>query len=206
VKLGRIALAFAAAALLSCQGGSFGGGASEPVRGVWLLVPAESAIWFVGIKNNAVGVPGSFTGMEGGFDVAKSEAWVEVRVATLHTGDAGRDDNLRLHFFDSVNFPAARFAVTGIPSAEALPPIGGELVTTLAGKLTIHGKEVPLELPVRVTHVAPNRIRVRNVKPLVLSVKDLGLEQALAVLKAVCGHESVSGAVPVEIDVVFSPV
>lgn len=203
MRLARAALAFAAAAFLSCQGGAFGGGAAQGVRGVWLLVPAESAIWFVGIKNNAVAVPGSFSGMEGGFDVDKSEAWVEVRVATLNTGDAARDDNLRLHFFDSVNFPAARFAVTGIPRADALPPVGGDLTTTLAGKLTLHGKEVPLELPVRVTHLAPNRIRVRNVKPLVLSVKDLGLEQALAVLKAVCGHESVSGAVPVEIDVVF---
>jgi len=47
---------------------------------------------------------------------------------------------------------------------------------------------------------------VRNTKPVVLSMKDLGMEQALAVLKAVCGHEAVSGAVPIEIDVVFTPI
>ena len=206
MKLARIALAFAAAALLSCQGGAFGGGSTESVRGVWLLVPAESSIWFVGIKNNAVAVPGSFTGLEGGIDVAKSEAWVEVRVATLGTGDEKRDENLRTHFFDAVNYPVARFAATGIPHADALPPIGADLTTTLTGKLTIRGKEFPLELPVRVTHLSANRLRVRNVKPLVLSAKDLGLEQALAVLKAVCGHEALSGAVPVEIDVVFTPI
>jgi polyisoprenoid-binding protein YceI len=169
-------------------------------------VPAESAIWFVGIKNNAIVVPGSFTGMEGGFDASKREAWLEVRVGTLDTGNPERDENLRVHFFDSVNFPAARFAVTGIPGAAELPAVGSDLSTTLAGKLLIHGSEFPLTVPVRITRAASDRIRVRNTRPVVLSVKDLGMEQALAVLKAVCGHEAVSGAVPLEIDVVFAPI
>lgn len=202
----RFVLAIAASALLSCQGGIFAGNANEPVTGVWLLVPSESTISFVGIKNNLIGVPGSFTGMEGGFDVAKREAWVEVRVGTVHTGDPGRDENLRAHFFDSVKFPAARFAVTGTPSAAELPAVGAELSTTLAGKLLLHGTETPLSVPVRITHAAGNRIRVRNTRPVVLSVTDLGMEEALAVLKAVCGHEAVAGAVPIEIDVVFSPI
>jgi polyisoprenoid-binding protein YceI len=206
VKLARFVLAITAAALLSCQGSVFGGGASSKVDGVWLLVPAESSIWFVGIKNNAIAVPGSFTGMEGGFDVAKAEAWLEVRVGTLDSGNPERDENLRVHFFDSVNFPAARFAITGIPSAAELPAVGADLLTTLSGKLLIHGKEFPLAVPVRVTREARDRIRVRNTEPVVLSVKDLGMEQALAVLKAVCGHETVSGAVPIEIDVVFAPI
>ena len=206
MKLTRLVLAITASALLSCQGGAFGSGASSKVEGVWLLVPGESALWFVGIKNNAIAVPGSFTGMEGGFDVAKREAWVEVRVATLDTGSPERDENLRVHFFDSVNFPAARFAMTGIPSAAELPAIGSEISTTLSGKLLIHGAEFPLTVPVRVTRAAANRIRVHNSKPVVLSMKDLGMEQALAVLKAVCGHEALSGAVPIEIDAVFAPI
>ena len=206
MKLGRFALASAAAALLSCQGGMFGANPSPPVRGVWLLMPAESSLYFVGIKNNSVAVPGSFSGMEGGFDVSKSEAWLEVRVGTVNTGNPERDDNLRTHFFDSLNFPAARFAMSGGPNAAALPAFGASVDMLLVGKLSIKGKEYPLEVPVRVTRAAENRIRVRNTKPVVLSAKDLGLEQALAVLKAVCGHEAVSGAVPIEIDVVFAPI
>ncbi len=202
----RLGLALLAAALLSCQGSTLGVGAGGPVSGVWLLVPSESSLWFVGIKNNAVGVPGSFSGMEGGFDVAKREAWLEVRVATLGTGDPARDENIRVHFFDALQFPAARFSVTGIPTAAELPAVGASLSTTLAGKLLIHGAEHPLTVPVSITREAAGRIRVRNSKPVVLSVKDLGMEQALAVLKAVCGHESVSGAVPIEIDVLFMPI
>ncbi|MEX2205323.1 MAG: YceI family protein [Myxococcota bacterium] len=206
MTLRRFALALAAASLLSCQGSGFGGLADVPVSGVWLLVPAESSIWFVGIKNNAVAVPGSFSGMEGGFDSASREGWLELRVATLATGDASRDENLRVHFFDSLQFPVARFALSGIPSADALPAVGASLATTLDGKLLIHGAEHPLSLPVSITREAAGRIRVRNAKPVVLSMKDLGLEQPLAVLKAVCGHESVSGAVPIELDVLFTPI
>ena len=103
-------------------------------------------------------------------------------------------------------FPAARFALKGIPSAEELPAVGASLSTTLSGTLLLHGAEHPLAVPVRVTREAAGRIRVRNSKPVVLSVKDLGMEQPLAVLKAVCGHESVSGAVPIEIDVLFTPI
>ncbi len=205
MKLARVVIAIAAAALLSCQGSVFGGGANAPIDGLWLLVPAKSAISFVGIKNNAIAVPGSFAGMAGGFDVAKSEAWLEVRVATLDTGNPERDENLRVHFFDALNFPAARFALTGIPSAADMPAVGSDLATTLAGRLLIHGTEYPLAVPVRVTRETGNRIRVRNTRPVVLSMKDLGMEQALAVLKAVCGHEALSGAVPIEIDVVFEP-
>ena len=73
MKLTRTILVITAAALLSCQGSVFGSGASSAVSGVWLLLPAESSISFVGIKNNAVAVPGSFAGLEGGFDVAKGE-------------------------------------------------------------------------------------------------------------------------------------
>jgi polyisoprenoid-binding protein YceI len=206
VKLARVTLAIAAAALLSCRGSLFGGAADAPVRGVWLLVPAESSIWFVGIKNNAVAVPGSFSGLEGGFDTAKREGWVEVRVATLATGDAPRDENLRVHFFDSVGFPVARFTMTGTPSAAELPAVGASLSTTLSGTLLLHGAEHPLAVPVRVTREAEGRIRVRNSKPVVLSMKDLGMEQPLAVLKAVCGHEALSAAVPIDIDVVFAPI
>ncbi len=208
MKYAHTALVVAAtAALLSCQGsGVFGSSARVPVTGLWLLVPSESVISFIGIKNNAVAVPGSFTGMEGGFDVAKSEGWVEVRVGTVHTGDAGRDENLRAHFFDSVGFPAARFAMTGTPSVATLTAPGSELETTLSGELSIHGSKFPLSVPVRITRTTRDRIRVRNTRPVVLSAKDLGLEQALAVLKAVCGHEAVSGAVPIEIDVVFAPI
>jgi len=102
--------------------------------------------------------------------------------------------------------PGATAIPAGIPSAAELPAVGSSLSTTLSGKLLLHGAEHPLAVPVRVTREAAGRIRVTNSKPVVLSMKDLGMDQPLAVLKAVCGHEALSGAVPIGIDVVFTPI
>jgi hypothetical protein len=47
---------------------------------------------------------------------------------------------------------------------------------------------------------------VRNEAPVVLSAHDLGMDAQLAALKAVCGHESLSGAIPIDLDLAFAPV
>ena len=53
-----------------------------------LLVASESRIHFIGIKNNAVAVPGSFVGLTGALDVVGHRGWVEIEIASLATGDA----------------------------------------------------------------------------------------------------------------------
>jgi polyisoprenoid-binding protein YceI len=116
-----------------------------------------------------------------------------------------RDDNIKTHFFEQAKYPVARFTVTRLPQLEMLPPEGHTADYELAGTLEMHGTRVPLVVPVRVTHEDGARLRVRNRKPIVLNAKDFGMEAQLALLKAVCGHESLSGAVPIELDVVFAP-
>ena len=46
---------------------------------------------------------------------------------------------------------------------------------------------------------------VHNATPVVLSAHDLGMDAQLAALKAVCGHQSLSAAVPIDFDVAFAP-
>lgn len=176
------------------------------VSGVWRLVPAESALHFVGIKNDAVGVPGSFTSLEGVYDSAKRSGFVEVKLGSAETGNAQRDENIREHFFEVAKFPLARFEVSGLPVAESLPEPGGSARIELAGTLSLHGASVALKLPARVERDVQNHLHVRNEAPVVLSAHDLGMDAQLAALKAVCGHESLSGAVPVDLDLAFAPV
>ncbi len=58
------------------------------------LDPAASTVFFIGIKNDLVAVPGSFTGLSGAMDAEKGTGWVEVAVSTLATGDEERDGNI----------------------------------------------------------------------------------------------------------------
>jgi polyisoprenoid-binding protein YceI len=184
----------AAALLLSL---AFAGAASA---GSWKLVPAESSLHFVGIKNDAVGVVGSFTALDGAFDPDKGTGWVEVKVASTNTGDPARDTNITTHFFEATVFPTARFEVSGLPAA-------GKLVDSdveLSGTLSLHGAKLPLKIPAHVSSDAHGHLHVHNAKPVVLSAHDLGMDAQVAALKAVCGHQSLSAAVPVEFDVSFA--
>lgn len=199
--------AFAGLALagaLACQSGPFG--RHREVSGVWRLVPAESAIQFVGIKNNAVAVPGSFTSLEGAFDAEKRTGFVEVKLASADTGNPARDENIRTHFFEALKFPLARFELTGLPAPESLPAPGASARIELAGTLSLHGASLSLKLPARISRDAQNHLHVRNAAPLVLSAHDLGMDAQLAALRAVCGHESLSGAIPVEVELAFARV
>jgi polyisoprenoid-binding protein YceI len=203
IVTGRLALAgLALAGALACQ--SFGG--HREVSGVWRLVQVESAIQFVGIKNDAVGVPGSFASLEGGFDAAKHTGFVEVMLGTAETGNPARDENIRAQFFEALKYPVARFDVTGLPAPETLPAPGASARLELAGTLALHGASLPLKLTARVWRDGQNHLHVRNAAPIVLSAHDLGMDAQLAALKAVCGHESLSGAIPVEVDLAFAPV
>lgn len=200
----RAALALALLAL-ACVGSRTDETPAPLAPGVWSVVDADSDIFFVGIKNNAVGVTGVFSTVSGTFDSRTGNAVVEVAIASLFTNDAPRDANIKTHFFEESKFPRARFTVAKLPQLETLPPAGETRDYELAGTLELHGAKLPLTVPVRVTHENGARLRVRNRRPIVLSAKDLGMEAQLAVLKAVCGHEALSGAVPVDLDVVFAP-
>jgi len=200
----RVAFAGLVACALACQSGMLWG--HREVSGVWRLVPAESAIHFVGIKNDAVGVPGSFASLEGSFDAAKRTGFVEVKLGSADTGNPARDENIRAHFFEALKFPVARFEVSGLPAPESLPAPGASGRFELAGTLALHGASLPLKVSARVWRDAQNHLHVRDAAPIVLSAHDLGMDAQLAALKAVCGHESLSGAIPVEVDLAFAPV
>lgn len=167
------------------------------------LAAAESKIWFIGIKNNAVAVPGFFGRLSGSLSVVERRAHVEVMLASLDTGLAERDTNIRVHFFEAKQFRLARLTIDRFSGAEALPPVGGFFDGEAIGTLEIHGQRVELSIPVRITREGAGRVRVTTTRPFVLTADELGLSQQLATLKAVCGHEALSGAVPVEVDLVF---
>lgn len=179
-----------------------GGGYSAPER--FMLDPAGSHLWFVGIKNNAVAVPGSFAELAGALDVTGHRGWIQVQLASLATGDAKRDESIATHLFNAADYPVARFAIKDATGASELPPPGGSVELKVTGLLTLRGIETPLEVPVRLTRSDLQRIRVTTTAPFVLTKQQLQLEQAFKVLQAVCGHEALSGAVPIQFDLAFN--
>jgi polyisoprenoid-binding protein YceI len=151
-------------------------------------------------------VPGSFTSLEGVYDSAKRSGFVEVKLGGTDTGNPARDENLRAQFFEVAKYPLARFELSGLPAPDTLPDPGGSMRLELAGTLSLHGGSLALVIPAVVSRDLANHLHVRNARTVVISAHDLGMDARLAALKATCGHESLSGAVPVDFDVAFAPV
>ncbi len=192
------------AALIACSACSSGTrqGGQDPET--MTLLGSESTIWFVGIKNNAVAVPGSFAALEGALDVVGHRGWIEVGIASIATGNAERDQSIAMHLFGSAEYPKARFAIKDALGATELPAVGESVELEVSGILTLRGVDTVLTLPARFTRESVGRIRVQTLAPVVLTAEQLQLGQAFQVLQAVCGHEALSRAVPLSFDLVFA--
>jgi polyisoprenoid-binding protein YceI len=125
--------------------------------GVWSSEPAGSRVEFA-VKTmwGLATVKGHFERFHGQLEVLPQGARAELTIeaASLDTGHAKRDAHLRsADFFDVSNHPTLSF------SASAITPRSGEDLT-ISGDLTVAGKVVRLQLPVRVTRGEHGRLHL----------------------------------------------
>jgi polyisoprenoid-binding protein YceI len=119
-------------------------GLQIPVAGTYLLDSAHKRVGFM-VKHLMVSkVRGNFAEAEATITVAEdplqSSVTAVIQTASVHTGQADRDNHLRTgDFFEAEKYPAIEFRSTGIKSFE-----GNEFV--LAGDLTIKDVTRPVEL------------------------------------------------------------
>ncbi|MFF8384744.1 YceI family protein [Streptomyces kanasensis] len=117
------------------------------LTGTYTIDPAHSTLGFTARHAMVTNVRGAFTDHEGslvldGSDPSASSASIDVRIASVDTGNADRDAHLRGDdFFDAEAFPLMTFRST---AAEAL---GGEDYR-ITGDLTIKGvtRQVAIDL------------------------------------------------------------
>ena len=111
--------------------------------GTWNVDPSHSTISFVARHLMITKVRGSFKTFTGAITVAEdrlsSTVNASIDVASVYTGDDGRDGHLKsADFFDVENHPTMTFASTVVKQD------GGDFL--LVGDLTIKGITKPVEL------------------------------------------------------------
>ena len=116
---------------------------AEIAPGTWTIDSAHTTAGFTARHLMITKVRGRFAGVSGTVTVPESrtDAHVEATIdmASVDTGDAGRDEHLRsADFFDVAQHPTMSFASTGVKVD------GGDI--TLLGDLTIKGVTRPVEL------------------------------------------------------------
>ena len=111
--------------------------------GTWTIDASHTTVGFTARHLMITKVRGRFGAVEGAAtieeDRLQSSVQATIELASIDTGDAGRDEHLRgADFFDVANHPSITFASTGIKED------GGDFV--LFGDLTIKGITKPVEL------------------------------------------------------------
>jgi polyisoprenoid-binding protein YceI len=128
--------------------------------GVWHSEPADSRLEFA-VKTmwGLATVTGRFERFHGRLEVEPdaARAGLTIEAASLDTGHPKRDAHLRSgDFFDVAEHPTLSFAAAAIT-----PRSDGDL--TIAGELTVAGRVIGLELPVRVTRGEHGRLHLSTV-------------------------------------------
>jgi polyisoprenoid-binding protein YceI len=125
----------------------------ELAPGTWTIDAAHTTAGFTARHLMITKVRGRFTGVTGTVTVPESRTDAEVvatiDMATVDTGDAGRDEHLRSpDFFDVAQHPTMSFTSTGVK-------VDGDDLTLL-GDLTIKGATRPVELDLELEGVGPD--------------------------------------------------
>ena len=125
----------------------------ELTPGVWNIDPSHTSVDFVARHLVITKVRGTFGEVTGALNIAddKLSSTVEatIAMASVNTGDAGRDEHLRsADFFDTANYPNMTFTSTGLRGD------GAEYVLT--GDLTIKGVTRSVELDLEFEGVSPD--------------------------------------------------
>lgn len=156
----RVAIALTALATVTAD--------SHAQRAIPGAVLRAGTLSFVGHSTvgDFVGTTASVAGaVVGGSGLAAARGWAEAPVATLRTGSARRDRDLRAAL-ESDRYPTIRFDVSEVRAAAATP--ADSVSATLRGALVIHGVVRDVEVPatlvrradtVRVTSAFPLRLR-----------------------------------------------
>jgi polyisoprenoid-binding protein YceI len=121
--------------------------------GTWTIDEAHTTVGFTARHLMITKVRGRFGGVSGSVQIAEqpfdSSTEVTVEMASVETGDAGRDEHLRsADFFDVESHPTMTFRSTSVRAD------GSDYV--LVGDLTIKGVTRPVELTVEFDGTSPD--------------------------------------------------
>jgi polyisoprenoid-binding protein YceI len=172
--------------------------------GTWNVDPAHSTVGFVARHLMITKVRGRFTDFSGSLEIAadplQSHVEATVDLASISTGDEGRDAHLRsADFFDvdgsseGAGSPTMSFASTGIKDEH------GDLV--LFGDLTVNGVTRQVQFDLEFDGVSPDPwggTRAAFSATTEISRKDFGLEWNVALET---GGVLVSDKVKVELEI-----
>lgn len=167
----------------------------------WALNNEASVLNFVSVKKNTIGETHRFNQLSG--TISQDGAFkASIKLASVNTNIAIRDERMKTMLFDLANFPQADITGNTVNAFKA--PAAGEVKTEAVKlQLAINGKNIPLEARLRVIGLGKQGLLVSTIEPLLLDAAALGYTEGVDKLREVAQLPSISTVVPVTFSLVF---
>ena len=169
----------------------------------WELDGERSTVQFLSVKNASIAELHHFKALSGGID-ADGAARIVIDLDSVETLIPIRNQRMRELLFETVRFPAATLSAH-VPDGVAPMAPGETRAVDLEISIDLHGTVVPYAAKADVTGLADGSLRVTLREPVLVKAADFGLAAGIETLREVAGLGSISTAVPVDAQLVFTP-
>lgn len=173
----------------------------------WHVDSRQSTLTFVTAKSAAAGTSGieevqTFRQV-GGSVGDDGKLTFNVDLASVETNIPLRNDRLKTLLFKVADHPQAVF--TGAIDARRFEslPVGSIADIALDGDLTIAGQTKPITANLRVVKLAPDELLVGTRSPVLVNLKDYGLQDGVEVLRTVMNLDVLASSAPVGFSVLL---
>lgn len=171
-------------------------------QAAWQLLPDQSRLNFISVKNSAHTEVHSFPEVRGMVD-AQGVLTLQVALASVDTGIDIRDQRMRDLLFKVDTHPLAQVtANVDASQLNALAP-GEHAQLQLGGSLQLSGIDYPLPLHVRVTRLDAQRWLAVSERPAIVPAVNFGLINGIDELRKLAGLRAIASEIPVTFSLVF---
>lgn len=162
----------------------------------WTLDNSGSQLAFVSTKAMDVAEVHTFTELSGSVG-ADGHARIVIQLASVNTLIPIRDERMREMLFQTELFPTATVnARLDIARLQQMAVSTSEVLTTEI-LLTVGEAQLPLTTELLITRIAPERVLVATLKPVIVNAGAVALADGVEALREIAGLPSISKAVPV---------
>ncbi|WDD90799.1 YceI family protein [Burkholderia sp. FERM BP-3421] len=196
-----------ASTLIAAALAAAAGLAATTAGAAWHVDNAQSSFSFVTTKAGAAGTAAieevqSFRQV-GGTVADDGALHFTVDLASVDTRIGLRDERIKTLLFKVAEQPRATFAGSVDPRHFEALPVGASTDLDLDGSLTLAGKTHPLTAPLRVVKLADQALLVTTRTPVIVNLKDYGLQDGVDALRTLMNLNVLSGSAPVSFSVVL---
>lgn len=170
--------------------------------GDWKLLPSQSTMSYVTIKNAAVGEVNTF-GEISGTVTTSGEAEFVIALDSVQTYIDTRDPRMKEFVFETDKFPLAKISTSLNMSQLAILGVGNSKTLTQIMQFDLHGIKHEQEARLKVTRLGANKVQVSTHDPLVLDATDFGFEAGIAKLQELAKLNSISPIVSTTVSLTF---